>query len=109
MREIKAIVRTEQLDDVIHALHAIESLPGVTISVVRGVGRTHGADAADSPYGEVQMAKIEIVVEADLEDRVVRAIVDAASTGRHGDGKIFVSPVARVVRIRTSEENREAL
>lgn len=109
MREIKALVRTERLDYVVDALHAIEELPGMTISVVRGIGRTHGGDTDTSGFGEVQMAKLEIVIEAALEDRVVDAIVQAAHTGRPGDGKIFVYPVARVVRIRTSEENAPAL
>lgn len=109
MREIKAIVRTDRLEDVLHALHAIEGLPGITISVVRGVGRTHGGDEETRGFGEVQMAKLEIVVEAELENPVVDTIVRTASTGRPGDGKIFVYPVARVVRIRTSEEDAEAL
>lgn len=109
MHEIKALVRTERLDHVVDALHAIEELPGITISVVRGIGRTHGGNAETSGFGEVQMAKLEIVIEAVLEDRVVDAIVKAAHTGRPGDGKIFVYPVARVVRIRTSEENAPAL
>lgn len=109
MREIKAIVRTDRLEEVLHALHAIEGLPGITISVVRGVGRTRGNDVEASGFGEVQMAKLEIVVEPEFEDPVVDAIVRAAHTGRPGDGKIFIYPVARVVRIRTSEENAEAL
>ena len=109
MREIKAIVRTDRLEEVLHALRAIEGLPGITISVVRGVGRTRGGDADTGGFGEVQMAKLEIVVEPEVENSVVDAIVGAAYTGRPGDGKIFVYPVARVVRIRTSEENAQAL
>lgn len=109
MREIKAIVRTDRLEEVLHALHAIEALPGVTISVVWGVGRAHGYDAETRGFGEVQMAKLEIVVEPKLEDAVVDTIVRTACTGRPGDGKIFVCPVARVVRIRTSEEDAQAL
>jgi len=109
MREIKAIVRTDRLEDVLDALHGIDGLPGVTISAVRGVGRAHGADADAVPYGEVQMAKLEVVVEAAFEATVVRAIIGAAQTGRHDDGKIFISQVNRVIRIRTGEEDREAL
>ena len=109
MREIKAIVRTERLEEVLHALHAIEGLPGITISVVRGVGRTRGGAVEAGGFGEVQMAKLEIVVEPELEDPVIDAIVRTANTGRPGDGKIFVYPVARVVRIRTSEEDAQAL
>lgn len=108
MREIKAIVRTDRLEDVLHALHAIEGLPGITISVVKGVGRTRGGEETTG-FGEVQMAKLEIVVEPEVENPVVDAIVGAAYTGRPGDGKIFVYAVARVVRIRTSEENAQAL
>lgn len=109
MREIKAIVRIDRLDEVLHALHAIEGLPGVTVSLVRGVGRAKGSDAETDGFGEVQMAKLEIVVEAESENHVVDTIVQAARTGRAGDGKIFVYPVARVVRIRTGEENAPAL
>ena len=109
MREIKAIIRTERLEEVLHALHALDGLPGVTISVVRGVGRAQGREADTRNFGEVQMAKLEIVVEPEFEEPVVNAIVRTACTGRPGDGKIFVYPVARVVRIRTSEEDAQAL
>ena len=109
MREIKAIVRTDRLEEVLHALHTIEGLPGITISMVRGVGRTRDSDPKAMGFGEVQMAKLEIVVEPEFEDSVIDAIVKTAYTGRPGDGKIFVYPVARVVRIRTNEENTEAL
>jgi nitrogen regulatory protein PII len=110
MREIKAIVRQERLDDVVHELHAVGELPGITVSTVRGIGRTHGlAGHVGDFFGEVDMAKVEIVVDDALADMVVRAIVAGARSGRPGDGKIFVYSVDRVVRIRTGEENTPAL
>lgn len=109
MREIKAIVRQERVDDVIHELHAVGNLPGVTVSTVRGIGHTHGRTQHGHEYGEVEMAKLEIVVDDALADIVVKAIVAGARSGRPGDGKIFVYAVDRVVRIRTGEENTPAL
>lgn len=109
MREIKAIVRQERVDDVVHELHAVGELPGITVSTVRGIGHTHSREQHGHSYGEVEMAKVEIVVDDALADIVVRAIVAGARTGRPGDGKIFVYAVDRVVRIRTGEENAPAL
>lgn len=109
MREIKAIVRQERVDDVIHELHAVGDLPGVTVSTVRGIGHTHGRAQHGHAYGEVEMAKLEIVVDEALVDIVVKAIVAGARSGGPGDGKIFVYAVDRVVRIRTGEENAPAL
>ena len=102
MHEIKAIIRRERLEDVLEALHARPELPGVTISVVQGVGR-HAVAGGES-FGEVQMAKVETVVTADLVDWVVDTIQRAAATGRPGDGKIFVIPVERAVQIRSGEK-----
>ena len=103
MREIKAIVRRERVPDVIGALHERADLPGVTISYVDGVGRRAG-ESGPGQYGEVQMAKIETVVPADLAPWVVDTIRRAPFTGRAGDGKIFVIRVEQAVQIRSGEE-----
>jgi len=107
MREIKAIIRRERVADVITALHERPDLPGVTISNVDGVGRRPGEGPAE--FGEVQMAKIETVVAADLADWVVETIRQAAFTGRPGDGKIFVVRVERAVQIRSGDQGPQVL
>ena len=109
MREIKAIFRRERLSDVLGALHARPELPGVTISYVDGIGRTPGGDGGSAQFGEVQMAKLETVVAADLADWVVNAIQTAAFTGRGGDGKIFVIRVEEAIKIRSGEKGPAVL
>lgn len=108
MREIKAIIRRERVEDVVGALHERPDLPGVTISHVEGVGRRPG-DADAPQFGEVQMAKIETVVATELADWVVDTIQRAAFTGRPGDGKIFVIRVEQAVQIRSGDRGPEVL
>lgn len=108
MREIKAIIRRERVSDVVAALHERPDLPGVTISLVEGVGR-RPATAGAAEFGEVQMAKVETVVSAELTDWVVDTIKRAAFTGRAGDGKIFVIRVEQAVQIRSGQEGPEVL
>ena len=103
MREIKAIIRRERVADVLGALHERPNLPGVTVSVVDGVGRMSGEPGAPE-FGEVQMAKLETVVPAELASWVVDTIKRAAFTGRPGDGKIFVIHVEQAVQIRSDEK-----
>ena len=110
MVEVKAIVRAERLEDIIQALHAIPDLPGVTVSVVRGIGRQHGGAKPDvAQYGEMAMAKLETVVPNELVDRVVATVREVGHTGRHGDGKIFVSNVERAINIRDDAEGDDVL
>lgn len=110
MREIKAIVRADRLDHVIDALHAIPDLPGVTVSIVRGIGRRHNpAMPETAEFGEVSLAKLETVVPDDMVPVVTEAIQRAASTGRHGDGKIFVLPVDRAIHIRSGDQGSGVL
>ena len=108
MREIKAIVRRERVSDVIGALHERPDLPGVTISLVDGVGR-RPATSGGVEFGEVQMAKLETVVSDELVDWVVQTIQRAALTGRPGDGKIFVIRVEQAVQIRSGNQGPEVL
>ena len=100
MREIKAIIRLERLNDVLRALRQVPHVTGVTVSTVEGFGRTVADTATEAGYGRVQMSKVEIVVSTELVDAVLEAIVAGARTGRPGDGKIFIAPVERIVEIR---------
>ena len=110
MYEVKAIVRLDRQEDVIAALHAVPDLPGLTISMVEGVGRRH-ADAVLEPvdFGRATMAKIEIVVGEDRLTQVLDAVTRGAHTGRRGDGKVFVSRVEQALRLRTGETDLNAL
>lgn len=108
MLEIKAIIRRERVAAVIGALHERPNLPGVTISVVDGVGRMTG-DPGAPEFGEVQMAKLETVVSTELVPWVVDTIKRTAFTGRAGDGKIFVIRVEQAVQIRSGDEGPEVL
>lgn len=112
MKKIDAIIKPFKLDDVKDALNGI-GITGMTISEVKGYGRQKGHTeiyrGAEYVVDFIPKVKIEIVVAADQVDQVVDTIKTAASTGKIGDGKIFVLPVERVVRVRTGEENRDAV
>ncbi|KJR99544.1 MAG: nitrogen regulatory protein P-II 1 [Desulfobulbaceae bacterium BRH_c16a] len=112
MRKIEAIIKPFKLDDVKDALNSI-GITGMTISEVKGYGRQKGHTeiyrGAEYIVDFIPKVKIEIVVAADRVDQVVDKIRMAANTGKIGDGKIFILPVDRVVRVRTGEENRDAV
>ena len=106
MKEIKAIIRPHRLDAVLDALHAHPELPGVTVSYIRGFGRTVGrSDSKDAPvqYGTAEMAKLECALNDEEVDTVILLIQQAAHTGNVGDGKIFVFDVEQAVKIRTGD------
>ena len=112
MKKIEAIIKPFKLDDVREALSAI-GITGLTVTEVKGFGRQKGHTelyrGAEYVVDFLPKIKLEIVVaEADVE-RCVEAIVGAARTGKIGDGKIFVSAVEQVVRIRTGEQDQEAI
>ena len=112
MKEIKAIIQPFMLDKVLEALHGIEDLPGLTVSEVRGFGRTRGRNSdagAAGPSQYVKKAKLEVVVPDVLLERVLRTIQEHAHTGNLGDGKIFVYRVDDVLRIRTGERGDAAI
>lgn len=113
MKEIKAIIRPSMLEDVLHALGAVEELPGVTISQVIGWGKSRGDGAEDTireaGHAFAKKTKLEIVVWDELAHRVEELLAAAAHTGRPGDGKIFVYDVPRVLKIRTGETGRKAI
>jgi nitrogen regulatory protein P-II 1 len=112
MKKIEAIVKPFKLDDVKDALNGI-GITGMTISEVKGYGRQKGHTeiyrGAEYVVDFIPKMKIEIVVAADQVDQVVDTIRNAANTGKIGDGKIFVLPVERVVRVRTGEEDGDAV
>ena len=112
MKKIEAIIKPFKLDEVKDALGQL-GIQGMTVSEVKGFGRTGGKKEVyrGSAYvvDFVPKVKIEVVVSDDLAARVVETLVAAARTGKIGDGKIFVVPVEEAVRIRTGERGDEAL
>ncbi|CAB4595335.1 MAG: P-II family nitrogen regulator [Actinobacteria bacterium] len=112
MQLITAIVKPFKLDDVKDALKAI-GVQGITVSEVRGFGRQGGHTetyrGAEYNIDFVPKVRLEIVVNDSQVDAVVDAIKSSATTGKIGDGKIWVSNINRIVRIRTSEEGSDAV
>ena len=113
MRKIEAIIKPFKLEDVKEALVA-EGIEGMTISEVKGYGRQQGHSelyrGAEYVVEFIPKVKIEIVVSSeDFANRAINVIKEAAHTGKIGDGKIFVTDIVKVYRIRTGEEDEEAL
>jgi nitrogen regulatory protein PII len=112
MKLITAIIKPFKLDDVRTAVHEV-GVQGVTVTEVRGFGRQRGHTeiyrGAEYTVEFVPKTKIEIAVEDALTDQVIEAIIKTAKTGKVGDGKIFVSDLTQVVRIRTGESGGSAI
>ncbi len=112
MKMITAIIKPFKLDDVREALSEI-GVQGITVTEVKGFGRQKGHTelyrGAEYVVDFLPKVKLEVAVAADMSDKVIEAIRDAANTGKIGDGKIFVAPVEQVIRIRTGETDAEAL
>ncbi len=112
MKKIEAIIKPFKLDEVKDALNEI-GIKGMTVSDVKGYGRQKGHTeiyrGAEYVVDFIPKTKIEIVVGTEMVDQVVEKIRNAANTGKIGDGKIFVTPVERIVRVRTGEENLDAI
>ncbi|MCK9188783.1 P-II family nitrogen regulator [Acidithiobacillus sp.] len=112
MKKIEAIIKPFKLDDVREALQEL-GLAGMTVTEVKGFGRQKGHTelyrGAEYVVDFLPKLKLEVVVSDDMTDRAIEAIEAAARTGKIGDGKIFVSSVERVIRIRTGEEGEEAV
>ncbi len=112
MKKIEAIIKPFKLDDVREALSDI-GVAGMTATEVKGFGRQKGHTelyrGAEYVIDFLPKVKIEVVVRDDQLDGCLDAITNAARTGKIGDGKIFVSSVERVIRIRTGEEGDEAI
>lgn len=112
MKKIEAIIKPFKLDDVRQALNDI-GIQGMTITEVKGYGRQKGHKeiyrGAEYLVDFMPKIKLEIVVPADRAEEVVDTVCSAANTGKIGDGKIFVIPLERVIRVRTGETDNEAI
>ena len=112
MKKIEAIIKPFKLDDVKEALHEV-GIKGITVTEAKGFGRQKGHTelyrGAEYVVDFLPKVKLEIVLEDNQVERACEAIQQAARTGRIGDGKIFVSTVEEVIRIRTGERGPDAL
>ncbi len=112
MKKIEAIIKPFKLDEVKEALHDI-GIKGITVTEAKGFGRQKGHTelyrGAEYVVDFLPKVKVEVVLEDDLIEQAVEAILQAAHTGRIGDGKIFVSSIDEAIRIRTGERGAEAL
>ena len=112
MRLVNAIIKPFKLDEVKEALHAI-GIQGMTVTEVKGFGRQKGHTelyrGAEYVVDFLPKLKIEIAVSDEMAEKTVQVIVESASTGRIGDGKIFVLPLEEAVRIRTGERGADAV
>lgn len=112
MRKVEAIIKPFKLDEVKEALNEI-GIQGITVSEVKGFGRQKGHTelyrGAEYVVDFIPKIKMEIIVADETVEQVVNTIADAAKTGRIGDGKIFVTPIDDVLRIRTGERGEDAL
>ena len=112
MKKIEAIIKPFKLDEVKEALHEI-GLQGLTVLEAKGFGRQKGHTelyrGAEYVVDFLPKVKIEVVLEDNQVERAIEAIMQAAHTGRIGDGKIFVTDVGEVIRIRTGEKGADAV
>jgi len=113
MKEIKAIIRPSKLLEVTVELHEIDGLPGVTVSEIRGFGKGRARNATDKIVYEmvefIPRIQLEVVVNDEMVEDVINVIQKYAHTGNTGDGKIFVSTVDDIVKIRTNERGKDAI
>ncbi|GAA5785913.1 nitrogen regulatory protein P-II 1 [Chitiniphilus shinanonensis] len=112
MKKIEAIIKPFKLDEVREALSDL-GISGLTVLEVKGFGRQKGHTelyrGAEYVVDFLPKTKVEVILADDQVEAAIEAIVQAARTGKIGDGKIFVTPVEHVVRIRTGETNEEAI
>ena len=112
MKKIEAIIKPFKLDEVKEALQDV-GLQGITVLEAKGFGRQKGHTelyrGAEYVVDFLPKVKIELVVDDDMAERAVDAILQAAHTGRIGDGKIFITPVEEAIRVRTGERGIEAI
>ena len=112
MKKVEAIIKPFKLEDVKDALAEI-GITGMTVSEVKGYGSQKGHSelyrGAEYVVDFLPKIKMEMVVSGDMVDKVTSTIVEAARTGKIGDGKIFVSDIEKIIRIRTGEEDTEAI
>jgi nitrogen regulatory protein P-II 1 len=112
MKRIEAVIKPFKLEDVKEALTEA-GITGMTVSDVKGYGRQQGHSelyrGAEYVVDFLPKIKLDLVVKEEDVEEVVKIIAESARTGKIGDGKIFVSPIERIVRIRTGEEDEEAV
>ena len=112
MKKIEAVIKPFKLDEVKEALHEV-GLQGITVIEAKGFGRQKGHTelyrGAEYVVDFLPKVKLEIICDDDVAERAVEAIITASRTGRIGDGKIFVSTVEEVIRIRTGERGHDAI
>ncbi len=112
MKKIEAVIKPFKLDEVKEALHEV-GIQGITVTEAKGFGRQKGHTelyrGAEYVVDFLPKVKLEIILEDGQTERAVEAIQQAAKTGRIGDGKIFVSSIDEVIRIRTGERGGEAI
>jgi nitrogen regulatory protein P-II 1 len=112
MKQITAVIKPFKLEEVREAL-AEQGVTGLTVTEVKGFGRQKGHTelyrGAEYVVDFLPKVKLEVVVKSEDVDRCVEAIIKAAHTGKIGDGKIFITPVERVIRIRTGEQDESAV
>ena len=112
MKKIEAVIKPFKLDEVKERLNDI-GITGMTLTEVKGFGRQKGHTeiyrGAEYQVDFVPKLQLSLVVDDSMVEKAVSAILDAAATGKIGDGKIFIVPVEQVVRIRTGEQGAEAL
>ena len=112
MKMVTAIIKPFKLDEVREALHTL-GIQGLTVTEVKGFGRQRGHTelyrGAEYVVDFLPKVKVEAAVEDSIVERVLEAIENAARTGKIGDGKIFVTPIEQVLRIRTGETGSDAL
>lgn len=112
MKKIEAIIKPFKLDEVKEALHEI-GLQGITVLEAKGFGRQKGHTelyrGAEYVVDFLPKVKIELVIDDDMLERAVEAILQAAHTGRIGDGKIFITSVEDAIRVRTGERGKDAI
>lgn len=112
MKKIEAIIKPFKLDEVKEALQDV-GVQGLSVIEVKGFGRQKGHTelyrGAEYVVDFLPKVKIEVVLDADMVDQAIEAIIDAAKTDKIGDGKIFVSSVEQAIRIRTGESGADAL
>ncbi|KMN35022.1 MULTISPECIES: P-II family nitrogen regulator [Chromobacterium] len=112
MKKVEAVIKPFKLDEVREALSEL-GINGLTVTEVKGFGRQKGHTelyrGAEYVVDFLPKVKVEVILPDDLVDRAIETIVATARTGKIGDGKIFVTPVEQVVRIRTGETNEQAI
>jgi len=112
MKKIEAVIKPFKLDEVKERLNDI-GITGMTLTEVKGFGRQKGHTeiyrGAEYQVDFVPKLQLTLVVDDSMVEKAVNAILDAAATGKIGDGKIFIVPVEQVIRIRTGEQGAEAL